>query len=130
MKNGSVDITCRSRLTVLELYEKLRDVDGIYYVRLVESNHINVLLGWVPIPLSNDRIKVCIEEVFGKVIKIVDKKHKDGLQSGMRIISMNKDELEANPIPSYICIDGFELYVPYTGHESTCKYCGEPSHLQ
>jgi len=85
----------------MKSYEKLK---GIYNIRLYESDHVNVLLGWVPIPLSNDRIKVCIKEVFGK--------------------------LEANPIPSYIYIDGFELYVTYPGQESTCKYCGEPGHLQ
>jgi len=45
-----------------------------YNVRLYESDHINLLLGSIPIPLSNDSIQVCIEKVFGKVIKLFEKK--------------------------------------------------------
>ena len=36
---------------------------------------------------------------------------------------MNKNDLEANPLPSYIHVDGFELYVTYPGKELNCKYC-------
>ena len=43
---------------------------------------------------------------------------------------MNKDELDVNPIPSYIFIDEFELYVTYSGQQITCKYCGQPGHVQ
>jgi len=92
--------------------------------------HINVILGWVPIPLSNDRIKHCIEELFGQAISIMEKKHKDGLQSGIRIVTVIKADLDTNPSPSYINVDGFELYVTYQGQEITCKYCGEVGHMQ
>ena len=119
MKSRSIDITCRTRQDVLELYEKLREVDNVYYVRLYESDHVNVLLGWVPIPLPNEQIKQSIEAAFGKVIQVIKKRHKDGLQSGIRILSMNKDELDVNPIPSYIFIDGFILYVTYPLSRST-----------
>ena len=43
---------------------------------------------------------------------------------------MNKYDLEANPLPSYIHVDDFELYVTYPGEELTCKYCGEKGHFQ
>ena len=43
---------------------------------------------------------------------------------------MKKNDLEANPLPSYIYIDGFELYVTYPGQEVTHKYCGEKGHFQ
>ena len=51
-----------------------------------------------------------------------------------------KDDLEANPLPSYINVDGFELYVrvdgfefrasTYPGQELTRKYYGEKGHFQ
>ena len=125
MKSRSIDITCKTRQNTLQLYEKLRQIDFVYSIRLYESDNINVLLGWVPIPLSNEKIKRTIEENFGKVIKITEKKYKDGLLSGIKILSMNKNDLEANPLPNYIHVDGFELYFTYPGQELTCKYCGK-----
>ena len=100
----------------------MRQIDFVYNIRLYEFDSINVLLGWVPIPLSNEKIKRAMEENFGKVVKITEKKHKDGLLSGIRILSMNKNDLEANLFPSYIHVDGFELYVTYPGQELTCKF--------
>ena len=75
-------------------------------------------------------IKKNIEEVFGKVIKIAEKRYKDGLQSGIRLISMSKNDVEMNPLPSYIYINDYELYVTYPGQAITCKYCGKTSHMQ
>ena len=75
-------------------------------------------------------IKQVVEEVFAKVINITEKKYKDGLLSGIRIITMNKTDLESNPIPSCIYVDNFELYVTYEGQPITCKYCGEVGHVQ
>ena len=43
---------------------------------------------------------------------------------------MNKNELETNPLPSYIFIDGFEQYVTYKGQRFMCRLCGETGHLQ
>ena len=57
MKSRSIDITCKTRQDTLQLYEKLRQIDFVYNIRLYESDNINVLLGWVPTPLSNEKIK-------------------------------------------------------------------------
>ena len=74
MKSRSIDITCKTKQDTLQLYEKLRQIDFVYNIRLYESDTINVLLGWVPIPLSNEKIKRTKAEIFGKVIKITEKK--------------------------------------------------------
>ena len=42
---------------------------------------------------------------------------------------MNKNDLEANPLPSYIHVDVM-CYLTYPGQELTCKYCGEKGHFQ
>ena len=73
MKSRSIDITCKTRQDTLQLYEKLRQIDFVYNIQLYESDNINVLLGWVPIPLSYEKIKRTILENFGKVIKITEK---------------------------------------------------------
>ena len=136
MKNKSIDITCKTRANVLELYERLKEIDEILNLRLYESNKVNVLIGWVPIPMKNERLKQVVEEVFAKAINIIKKNIKMNkpleifLLSGIRIITMNKTDLESNPIPSYIYVDNFELYVTYEEQPITCKCCGEVGHVQ
>ena len=67
-----------------------------------------------------------IEEVFGKIIKITEKRYKDGLQFGIRLISMSKNDVETNPA-SYSYINGYELYFDQV---ITCKYYKETGHMQ
>ena len=61
---------------------------------------------------------------------MTEKRHEDGLQCGFRLISMNKNDVETNPSPSYLYINGYELYVTYSGRAITCKCCGETGHMQ
>ena len=79
--------------------------------------------------MSSEVIQKNIEMNYGKVLKIVDKNHKYGLKSGIRIITMKKCEIEMKQIPSYVKIEGCELYVTYSGQQITCKYCGNKGHV-
>ena len=72
MKGRSVDVTCKTRENVLELFEKLKHMDTIYNFRLYEAQNINILIGWVPIPMANETIQNFIEQNYGKVIKIAE----------------------------------------------------------
>ena len=112
-----------------ELFEKLTHMGTVYNLRLCETRNINILIGWVPIPIENETIQNFIEQNYGKVIKIADKKHRNGLRSGMRILVMSKNDIESKPILSYINVEGFELYVTYPGKLLTCKYCHEVGHV-
>ena len=69
MKGRSIDITCKTRHNVLELYELLKEVDFIYNLNLYETENINVLVGWVPIPMANEVIQKNIEMNYGKVLR-------------------------------------------------------------
>ena len=98
----------------------------MYNFSLYETKSINVLAGWVPIPTTNEVIQKKNNKIkYGKVSKITDKNFKNGFKSGMRIIKMKKGEFELKPIPSYIKIEGCELYVTYSG-----EYCGNKGHVQ
>ena len=70
MKYKKIDISFKNRKYLLELYEKSKSNDSVYEVQLYESDNIDVILGWVPIPLRNEKIQQGIEEGFGKVIKM------------------------------------------------------------
>ena len=130
MKGRSVDAKCKIRENVLELFEKLKHIDTIYNLRLYETSNINILIGWVPIPMANETIQNFIGQNYEKAIKIADKKHRDGLRSGMIILVMSKNNIESKPIPSYINVEDFELYVTYPGQLLTCKYRHEVGHEQ
>ena len=130
MKSRSIDVTCKKREYVLELAEKLKDVTSIYNLRLYETENINAIVGWVPIPMTNDDVHKELENIVGKVVKVTAKKNRDGLLSGIRIASIPKTMLEENSLPSYITIKGSETYVTYTGQTVTCRYCAKTGHVQ
>ena len=65
-----IDITCKTRKYVLELYKQLKSNDSIYEVQLYESDNVNVIFGWVSIPPPKEIIQQSIE---GNVIKLSDK---------------------------------------------------------
>ena len=130
MKSRSIDITCKTTQYVVELEDKLRNVKSIYHLRLYESENINVILGWVPIPMTNEEIKTGVEKKVGKVIEVTAKKHKDELLPGIRVVTLPKTMVDHNLLPSYIFIVGNKLYVTYTGQTVTCRYCQEAGHMQ
>ena len=109
MKGQSIDKTCRTIENALELYLKLKRIDYVYNLSLCETENVQVLIGWVPIPMPNERIKNHNQTNFGKRITITEKRHKDGLTSDIRIVTMKKHELEQKPLPSYIIVDGYNL---------------------
>ena len=86
------------------------------------------MLGWVPIPISNDVIQQTIEGIYGEVLNIIHCKCRDGLLTGVRIVTIAKEVVENNPLPSYLIMQGHEIYDTYSGQIFTCKYCGEPGH--
>ena len=108
----------------------MKRIDYDYNLSLYETENVQVLIGWVPIPMLSEKIKNQIQTNFGKIVTITEKHHKDGLISGIRIVTMNKRELEQKPLPSYIMVDGFELYVTYSGQNATCRYCSKIGHVQ
>ena len=80
--------------------------------------------------MTNEEIKTEVEKKVGKMIKVTAKKRKNGLLSGIRMVTIPKTMVEQNPLPSYISILGNELYVTYTGQTVTCRYCQEAGLMQ
>ena len=114
----------------MELYEKLRMHEKISITRLCESDKTYVALGWVPIPFPDLLIQQRIEKNYAKVLKILHKKDKNALLTGTRIITMNASDLEKNPIPSYLFVEGYEFLATYNGQVATYRYSGQPNHKQ
>jgi len=103
MSRNSIDVTCRTIENVLELYQLLKPRKEILFVKLYKQEFVRVLWGWVPIPMPNAMIKQKLESDFGQVTKVIERKCKDGLISGSRIVTMAtmaKRDLQANLILS------------------------------
>ena len=56
VKGRSIDLTCRTRENVLELYLKLKRIDYVYNLSLYETENVQVLIRWVLIPMPNEKI--------------------------------------------------------------------------
>ena len=80
--------------------------------------------------MPNDATKIVLKANFGIVLKITDKKNTDGLRSGIKIVTMEKSDHQSNPIPSYIQVSGWGIYVTYEGQVIICKYCDDTGHVQ
>ena len=94
LQGSSLDITCQTRKNVLELCEKLRIHEKIGITRLYESDKTYPAFSWVPIPFLNLLIQQRLEADYGKVLKVLRKKDKNGLLPGIRIITMNASDLK------------------------------------
>ena len=112
----------------MELYKEIQPVNDKVKVKLHETHYIHVVVGWEPIPMSKERIKTAFENIFDPVLKLMPKKCKDGLISGMRIFILEKLVLESNSILSYLQINDNQLYVTYDWQNLTSKYCGNVGH--
>ena len=78
--------------------------------------------------MPNEKIENCIQNNYGKVTAIIKKRLRDGLTSGIRIVTKTKCDFEWKPMLSYKTIDGYELYVMYSRQNLTCRYCSKVGH--
>ena len=122
MPGKTNDVTCKRRDDVLELQKKIQAVSDIIKLKLYENDNNHVVVGWVPITMSNERIKTAFENIFGSVLKIIQRKCKNGLISGVRILIIEKCVSESNFIPRYVHVNGNHLYVTHNGQNFTCNY--------
>ena len=68
MRNRSMDTTCKTRENVVDLYTKLKGIKFIYNLALYKAVNINILLGWVPIPMPNEATKQDLKANCGTAI--------------------------------------------------------------
>ena len=61
--------------------------------------------------MTNKVIRENIKMSNRKVLKITDKSFKDVHKPGMKIITMNKCQIELKTIPSFVKIEDCKLYI-------------------
>ena len=69
MRNRSINIKCKTRKNVLESYAKLKVIEFIYNLALYEAVNVNMILGWVPIPVPTRATKDELVANFGTALQ-------------------------------------------------------------
>ncbi|XP_078495322.1 uncharacterized protein LOC144750140 [Ciona intestinalis] len=125
----TVDITCTSRTTALELVDLLQKKTGVQAM-LYHTAQTWVKVGRVPSPLENQDIMEVLQQ-FAKPhsTKVDYQRYKNGVKTGVRAYQLNTTDLQSHQIPSYIRVKGCLLWVSYPGQPKTCRGCGEVRHL-
>ena len=70
-----------------------------------------------------------MEANFGAALKITDKKHSDGLRSGMTVVTMKNLIFKATLFQVTLKLV-VAKNVTYQGKVIPCKYCGDAGHVQ
>ena len=78
--------TVKIKMYKVRIYKKIQVVSDVINVNLYERDKLRVVVGWVPMPVTNERIKTVLENLFGPVPKTVKRKCKDGLIFSIRIL--------------------------------------------
>ena len=97
---------------VLDLYKKLSIEKKISNLRFLESDKVTVAVRWVPILFPIDTLQQYLETRYGCVLRHVGKVGKMGFK-------MRKDDLNENPIGSYVYISGPEFLIRYNSELET-----------
>ena len=79
------------------------------------------IVEWVPMLMSIESIKLAFQNIFIPALKTVQRNCQDGLISGVRILIMENSNLESNPIPRYVHINGNQPHVTYDGQNIICN---------
>ena len=129
--SGLVDFTMKSKESALQFAQTLITLDLIrsataYAVRVVE-----VRIDFIPPGFPSEPISAYLEqnhgEIIGTPIRITDRFN---IQTGTRVFKMIRENLETNPITSYLYFGKYKFRVRYAGQQTTCGYCAEKDHLE
>ena len=71
------------------MHERLKNAANIFNLKLYAPDKVKVIIGC----LNRNHIKQTTKTVFTKVIKITEKRNKDGFRSGIRIAAIGTTSL-------------------------------------
>ena len=100
---GLVDFTLKSKDAALKFAKTLRELDSIK----IATAHVDTV------------VEVRIDFI-----------HRYNIQTGTRVFEMDRENLEKNPIPSYLFFGKYKFRTRYEGQHTTCGYCPESDHIE
>ena len=90
----------------------------------------DVRVNYIPPHFPDQPIVDCIMLNHGQTENPYRMKDIYGIQTGTRIYKLQKKDLEAKPISSYLYFGKYKFSVKYECQEHTCAYCVEIDHTE
>ena len=126
-----VDFTLKSKDSALIFAQALNNLDSIRSASAYADRVVEVRIDFIPPGFPTEPISAYLEqnhgEIIGTPIRISDRFN---IQTGTRVFKMIRENLETNPIASYLYFGKYKFRVRYAGQQTTCGYCAEKDHLE
>ena len=128
---GLVDFTMKSKDLALTFAKALNELDSVRNAIAHADTVVEVRVDFIPPGFPTDPIKNYLEQHHGELlrtpIRITDRFN---IQTGTRVLKLERKKLEENPIPSYLYFGKYKFRVRYQGQKTTCGYCAEDDHVE
>ena len=128
---GLVDFTLTSKESAVTFAQQLKNLDSIKSATAYADSVVEVRIDFIPPGFPSDPISSYLQQNYGEIIgtpiRISDRFN---IQTGTRLFKMTREDLEENPIASYLFFGKYKFRVRYTGQKTTCGYCAEQDHLE
>ena len=128
---GLVDFTLRSKDAALKFAKTLRELDSIKIATAHADTVVEIRIDFIPPGFPSEPITEYLMQNHGEVlntpIRISDRYN---IQTGTRVFKMDRENLEKNPIPSYLFFGKYKFRTRYEGQHTICGYCVESDHIE
>ena len=128
---GFGDFTIKSKESALQFAQTLNTLKSIRSATAYADRVVEVRIDFIPPGFPSKPILAYLEqnhgEIVGTPIRIADRFN---IQTGTRVFKMIRENLETNPITSYLYFGKYKFRVRYAGQQTTCGYCAEKDHLE
>ena len=129
--SGLVDFTMKSKESAIQFAQTLITLDSIRSATAYADRVVEVRIDFIPSGFPSEPISAYLEqnhgEIIGTPLRITDRFN---IQTGTRVFKMIRENLETNPITSYLYFGKYKFRVRYAGQQTTCGYCAEKEHLE
>ena len=128
---GLVDFTLKSKEPAVNFAQISKNLESIKIAIAYADSVVEVRVNFIPPGFPSEPISAYLqqnhEEITGIPARISDRFN---IQTGTKVFKMTREDLDENPIPSYLFFGKYKFRVRYTGQKPTCGYCAENDHLE
>ena len=126
-----VDFKLKSKDSALTFAQALINLNSIRSASAYAYRVVEVRSDFIPPGFPTKPISAYLEqnhgEIIGTPIRITERFN---IQTGTRVFKIIRENLETNPITSYLYFRKYKFRVRYAGQQTTYGYCIEKNHLE
>lgn len=124
------DFTVKNKPAAIKLAELLQKSGKVKNVTAYALSIVDVRFEYVPPNFPDAPILDYLRGNHGEVQNFRRITDKYGIQNGVRIFKLNRQDLENRPLPSFLYFGKYKFSIRYIGQEATCGFCAEVGHIE